>query len=98
MSAVCGTGGFFPWSCRASRRQESQPGWHKGSSRDPAKLNGKVVIAWHRDMGLTVSRLQHYDHADVLQPESREYDSIVLNNDHKWKILAKVLWWIGNAP
>lgn len=68
------------------------------SQTDSAKLNGKVVIAWNRDKGLTVSRLQHYDHMDVLQPESREYESIVLNSEHKWKIVAKVLWWIGRAP
>jgi len=47
---------------------------------------------------LTVSRLQHYDHTDVLQPESREYESIILDNKHEWKIMGKVLWWIGNAP
>jgi len=68
------------------------------SQTDSTKLDGKVVIAWHRDIGLTVSRLQRYDHTDVLQPESREHDSIVLNSRHKWKILAKVLWWIEKAP
>ena len=68
------------------------------SQIDSTKLNGKVVIAWHRDMGLTVSRLQHYDHTDVLQPESREHESIVLNSKYKWKIVAKVLWWIEKAP
>jgi len=68
------------------------------SQIDSAKLNGKVVIAWHRDMGLTVSRLQHYDHTTVLQPESRNYESIVLDSEHKWKIVAKVLWWIEKAP
>lgn len=68
------------------------------SQTDSAKLNGKVVIAWHRDKGLTVSRLQHYDHTNVLQPESREYESIVLNSKPNWKIVAKVLWWIAKAP
>jgi SOS-response transcriptional repressor LexA len=68
------------------------------SQIDSAKLNSKVVIAWHRDMGLTVSRLQHYDHTTVLQPESRDYESIVLDSEHKWKIVAKVLWWIEKAP
>ena len=68
------------------------------SQIDPAKLSGKIVIAWHRDMGLIVTRLQHYDHTEVLQPENREYESIVLDGKHEWKILAKVLWWIGNAP
>jgi transcriptional regulator with XRE-family HTH domain len=68
------------------------------SQTDPSELNGKVVIAWHKDMGLMVSRLQHYDHTEVLQPENKEYESIVLNKKHKWKILARVLWWIGKAP
>ncbi len=26
------------------------------------ELNGKIVIAWHRDRGLTVSRLNRFDH------------------------------------
>jgi len=68
------------------------------SQTDHSELNDKVVIAWHKDMGLMVSRLHHYDHTEVLQPENKEYESIVLNNKHKWKILAKVLWWIGKAP
>jgi phage repressor protein C with HTH and peptisase S24 domain len=68
------------------------------SQTDHSELRGKVVIAWHKDMGLMVSRLQNYDHTEVLQPESKEYESIVLNNKRKWKILAKVLWWIGIAP
>jgi SOS-response transcriptional repressor LexA len=68
------------------------------SQTNLSELSGKVVIAWNKEMGLMVSRLQNYDHTEVLQPENKEYESIVLNNKHKWKILAKVLWWIGIAP
>lgn len=68
------------------------------SQTDHAKLEGCIVIAWHKDMGLTVSRLQRYGDAEVLQPENRRYDSIVLDTKLSWKILAKVLWWIGRAP
>jgi len=68
------------------------------SQSERNKLNGKIVIAWHKNMGLTVSRLQRYGHTDTLQPENREYQSITLDSKHKWKILAKVLWWIGKAP
>jgi SOS-response transcriptional repressor LexA len=68
------------------------------SQSERSKLSGKIVIAWHRDMGLTVSRLQRYGHTDTLQPENRDYESITLDSKHKWKILAKVLWWIGKAP
>ena len=68
------------------------------SQADPSELNDKLVIAWNEEMGLTVSRLHHYDHTEVLQPENKEYESIVLNNRNKWKILAKVLWWVAKAP
>jgi len=33
----------------------------------------------------------------VLEPENREYDPIVLDSSKNWKILGKVLWWIGNS-
>ena len=68
------------------------------SQIDPSELNDKVVIAWHKEMGLMVSRLKHYDQTRVLQPENREHQSIVLNNKNNWKIFGKVLWWIGKAP
>ena len=63
-----------------------------------SELNGKIVIAWHKDTGLTVSRLRHYDHTVVLQSENTSCESITLSGKQKWKIVAKVLWWIGKAP
>jgi SOS-response transcriptional repressor LexA len=68
------------------------------SQTDPSKLDGKIVIAWHKDKGLTVSRLQAYDHTEVLRAENSAYESVVLNKKHSWRIVAKVLWWIGKAP
>jgi SOS-response transcriptional repressor LexA len=68
------------------------------SQTDHSKLNGKIVIAWHKDMGLNVSRLNRYGPTEVLQPENKDYQSIVLDNKNKWKILATVLWWIGKSP
>lgn len=68
------------------------------SQTNPAELDRKVVIVWHKDTGLTVSRMHHYGNTDVLGPENNEYDPIVLDSSQNWKILAKVLWWIGNAP
>jgi SOS-response transcriptional repressor LexA len=61
-------------------------------------LNNKIVIAWHKDFGLTVSRFRRYNHTEVLQPENREYESVTLDRSNKWKIIARVLWWIGRAP
>jgi SOS-response transcriptional repressor LexA len=68
------------------------------SQNDRKELNGKVVIAWHRDKGLTVSRLRRFDHTEILQPENSEHESITLNRGDGWSIIAKVLWWIGKAP
>jgi SOS-response transcriptional repressor LexA len=62
------------------------------------QLNGKIVIAWHQATGLTVCRLKHYDHTVVLQSENTNYESITLSGKQKWKIVAKVLWWIAKAP
>ena len=57
------------------------------------ELIGKLVIALHEHTGLCVSRLQRYDNTEVLQSENREYESMVVNKE--WRIIAKVLWWIG---
>jgi SOS-response transcriptional repressor LexA len=68
------------------------------SDTDVSKLHGKVVIAWHKDKGLTISRFRRYDHTDVLQPESSEYEAVTLSARSSWKIVARVLWWIRKAP
>lgn len=63
------------------------------SQNDRTQLLGKIVIAWNKNKGLTVSRLQRYGTIEVLQSENSEYESVVLDNN--WKIVAKVLYWIG---
>jgi SOS-response transcriptional repressor LexA len=68
------------------------------AQNNTGELDGKVVIAWHKDKGLTVSRLKRYDHTIVLQSENASYESITLNSKQRWKIVAKVLWWIAKAP
>ena len=68
------------------------------SQHDHMLLDGKIVIAWHKDKGLTVSRFRRYDHTEILEPENHEYESIVLGTKDRWTILARVLWWVGKAP
>jgi len=68
------------------------------SQTDHIKLNGKIVIAWHKDQGLTLSRFKHYNHTEILEPENHGYKSVTLSAQQRWKILAKVLCWIGKAP
>jgi SOS-response transcriptional repressor LexA len=48
-----------------------------------------IVIAWHRNKGLTVSRLNQFDHTVVLQSENDSYESITLGRKQKWKIVAR---------
>ncbi len=43
-----------------------------------SELDGKIVIAWHKDRGLTVSRFRRYDHTEVLVPENTGYDSVTI--------------------
>ena len=69
------------------------------SQTDRSKLDGKIVIAWKKEKGLTVSRFRRYDHTEILQSENPQYESITLGKKNdKWKVVAKVLWWIGKAP
>jgi SOS-response transcriptional repressor LexA len=65
------------------------------SQNNRSQLHGKIVIAWNKEKGLTVSRFNRFEQAEVLQPENNTYESIVLSNTQKWKILGKVLWWVG---
>ncbi len=58
------------------------------------KLYGEIVVVDHPNQGLIVSRLQRFDDTEVLVPENREYDSIPISGNG-WRIVAKILWWIG---
>jgi phage repressor protein C with HTH and peptisase S24 domain len=61
------------------------------------KLAGQIVVAWNVEKGLIVSRLMRFDHTDVLVSDRREYESISLAPESKWRIIGKVLWWTGRA-
>lgn len=61
------------------------------------KLVGQVVVAQNIDRGLLVSRLLRFGNTDVLISDHREYDSVSLAADSRWRILGKVLWWTGQA-
>jgi SOS-response transcriptional repressor LexA len=61
------------------------------------KLLGQIVVAWNVHKGLIVSRLIRFDHTDALVSDRREYESISLAPESKWRIIGKVLWWIGKA-
>ncbi len=65
------------------------------SENSPKDLIDKIVVAWHPDKGLTVAWLKLLDGGVTLVPQSTEYGSVALGSDKGWRIIAKVLWWIG---
>jgi len=68
------------------------------SQTDPDALNRKIVVAWHREHGLSLARFIAADGVHLLESENREYDPVTVENDRKWQILGKVLWWIRKGP
>jgi len=48
------------------------------SQNDTAILDRQIVIAWHKDIGLTVSRFRRCDRTEVLHPENPKYESVTL--------------------
>jgi SOS-response transcriptional repressor LexA/DNA-binding XRE family transcriptional regulator len=61
------------------------------------ELLGQIVVAWNLDKGLLVSRLVRFDHTDVLVSDHREYQSVSLTAESRWRIVGRVLWWTGRA-
>lgn len=60
-------------------------------------LIGKIIVASNREKGLLVSRLIRFDHTDVLVSDHREYVSVSLATESRWRIIGRVLWWTGLA-
>ena len=65
---------------------------------DPAKLSGKIVVTWHQQTGLILSRFLYINGAHLLVAESREFEPWRLPNKSNWRIIGRVLWSIRLAP
>jgi Peptidase S24-like len=65
---------------------------------DPAILTGKIVVAWHREHGLSLARFLHIQGVQMLDSENREYQPLVMEKDRNWRIVGRVLWWVRRAP
>lgn len=68
------------------------------SQTDPSNLSGKIVVAWHRDHGLSLARFRRIDAMQVLESENQDYEPVIFGKDRNWRIIGKVLWWIRQAP
>jgi phage repressor protein C with HTH and peptisase S24 domain len=69
-----------------------------GSQTTPEELNSKIVVAWHRENGLSLARFITADGVHLLESENRDYTPITVEKDRKWQIVGKVLWWIRKGP
>lgn len=69
-----------------------------GSQSQSEKLNGKIVLAWHREKGLSLARLVLVDGMQLLESENRERMRVTMERDRKWQLVGKVLWWIRHGP
>ena len=64
---------------------------------DRDKLNHKIVVASHRDLGFKVARFQRIGGADLLIAPNHRYAPCDVTNAAKWKMFGEVLWWISRA-
>ena len=63
-----------------------------------ADLNNKIVVASHKEKGLTVSRFRHIDGLELLESDNRDNKSVMFSRDRKWQVIGKVLWLIRQTP
>ena len=60
------------------------------------KLHGKMIVAHHEKFGLVVSRFWHIKNSGLLISENRTHDPVPFTPP--WRVVGKVLWWIGESP
>jgi SOS-response transcriptional repressor LexA len=68
------------------------------SQNNGKELNGKIIVAWHKKTGLTLSRFLMMKGVQLLESENRDYKPISMGRDRNWRIVGKVLWWIRKSP
>ena len=92
-------------SCLRVKGMSMSPLIHDGdilavdySEASHAELDGKIVVAWHKDRGLSVSRFRRYRGVEVLEAENRDYETVTIGSDRSWRIVGKILWWTRLAP
>ena len=62
---------------------------------DRDKLQQRLTVVSHRDLGYKVARFQRISGADLLVSANHKYAPVDVSNASKWKIFGEVLWWIS---
>jgi SOS-response transcriptional repressor LexA len=68
------------------------------SQTNPKELHRKIIVAWHREKGLSLGRFIAVSGVQLLESENRDYSPVTMGKDRKWQIVGKVLWWIRQGP
>ena len=68
------------------------------SQTNPKELNRKIVVASHRQNGLSLARFIDADGLHLLESENRDCSPVTMNKSKQWQVVGKVLWWIRKAP
>jgi hypothetical protein len=59
------------------------------------KLDGEVVVAWEKTHGLVLGRFAVGVDQESLVSTNPEYAALVTRKEKPWRIIGKVLWWVG---
>lgn len=62
---------------------------------DRDKLQQRLAVVSHRDLGYKIARFQRISGADLLVSANHKYAPVDVSNASKWKIFGEVLWWIS---
>jgi transcriptional regulator with XRE-family HTH domain len=65
------------------------------AASDREKLDRKIVVVSHRDLGFKVARLQRLGGTDLLVSANSRYLPLDVTNAAKWKVFGEVLWWVS---
>ena len=68
------------------------------ASTEREKLNQKIAVVSHRDLGFKVARFQRLAGSDLLISANQKYAPLDISNVSKWKIFGEVLWWVSRDP
>ena len=62
---------------------------------DRERLDQRLTVVAHRDLGFKVARFQHLTGIDLLVSANYRYPPVDVSNASKWKIFGQVLWWVA---
>jgi transcriptional regulator with XRE-family HTH domain len=59
------------------------------------RLDQKLAVVMHRDLGFKVARIQRVSGADLMVSANHKYAPLDISNASKWKVFGEVIWWIS---